>query len=97
MTVTTANELGKADLSGKVQSLAGPVFRDGQQKPRFSFAILSGGKQIVLDVDLDRPGASTIVPVVCAAFQAGVLIEVGLLQNLKDRVDWVQVPKPPAS
>jgi hypothetical protein len=82
------------DISGVVQSLGAPNFINNDQRPRFTFALLVNGEHVVLAVDLTRPGSSAVVPIVCAAFQTGVRIDIGLLPGIVHEVDWAQVPKP---
>lgn len=85
------------DFEGVVQSLAAPDFISGEPTPKFTFAVLVGEKdQRVLSLDLTRPGASAVVPIICAAYQTGAPVKVWLTKiGEPDRVDWVQVPKPP--
>jgi len=91
------DEDNPADVIGVVQSLAAPDFISGELSPKFTFGVLIGGKEHrVLSLDLERPGAEFVVPIVCAAFQTGVEIKVWFIKiGEPDRVDWVQVPKPP--
>lgn len=82
------------DLVGVVQSLAAPDFISAEPGAKFTFTVLSGNIMETLYAELSEPGMMALVPIVCAAFQTQLEIQIFRHASRPNHVSWVQIPKP---